>query len=598
MGGEAARATTTRLATTIRRAPLAASVGVRHLGRHPAVAAARLLRALPAPLRRTLARTLGRTTTGAGALSLVAVGRTGDALGTVDRLAARGPRGVRTAVTVAVAAHQAAAARAALAHLPVEDPSYGRLTALTEAEAGHLTAAVEAIGSPRDAGGRRLLRSLTAELSLLAPTGRPAVAPLTGPGTESPPADEPLDGGDLRVLHMVTNALPEVQAGYTTRTHGIALAQRALGIDARVAPRLGFPVTAGHLAAAEDVVHEGVPTHRLLPTRVRAGGDPLAADVAASLALVRRVRPDVLHAHSKYLNARVALEVRDRTAVPVVYEVRGFLEETWLSRGGDPTADVYRLARASETEAMLAADAVVTISQGMREAILERGVDPARLHVVPNSVDDRFHAEPADGHEVRTALGIADHEVVLGTLTTLNDYEGVDVLLDAAALLRADGHPVRVLVVGDGPAASGLREHARRVLPDGGALLPGRVPFAEVRGYHAAIDVFCVPRPDLPVTSKVTPIKPLEALASARPVVASDLGPLREIVRPGVWGELAAPGDPAALARAAAGLVGDPDLRLAYGRAGREWVLAERTWERAARTYLALYRALTVPRGT
>lgn len=574
-----------RFALVARRLPLAASIGLRHLGRHRLVAASRLVRALPGPVRVHLAATLGRTGSVTGALALGAAGRADEFAAAVRRLgAARSPRRRRAAVLLALAYHRADLARAACGALPAADPERARLEALTAAAEGHLEAALAAVSGRADRRSRAAARALAADLAVTAPEGRPRVA---GPlGTSRAGAVD-------RVLHLVTNSLPEVVAGYTTRTHGLVSAQRRAGLDAQVLTRLGFPVTAGRLVASATVRHDGVPYHRLLPMAVpRLADDALAADVAASLALVRRLRPQVLHAHSRYLNARVALGVRDVVGLPVVYELRGLLEETWLSRGGDPTADVYRLAQESEAEALLAADAVVTISEGLRETALARGVDPSRVVVVPNSVDVRFTAPPPDPSTVRARCGIDEDEVVVGTLSTLNAYEGLDVLLAAVGLLRDAGHPVRALLVGDGPERGALTRLAHG-LPEGTAVLTGRVPFGDVHAHHAALDVFCVPRLDLPVTAKVTPLKPLEALATARPVVASDLAPLREIVRPGAWGALAPAGDPSALAAALEPYVADAHLRAEHGRQGRDWVLAERTWDRAAGVYRDLYGAVS-----
>lgn len=575
------------LARTVANLPLTASVTRRHLARHPVIGAARVLRGLPAPVRRGLATTVGRTHGPLGLLCLGAAGRRSDLAAGVRRATgSRSARRRRAAVAVAVALHEPDLAAPALDAVGPDDRARSVLAALVAAEQGHLREAIATLDGRRDRASRRLHALLAGDLAVLAPEGRDPVGPTRAPA---------IGGSPLTVLHLVTNALPEVVAGYTTRTHGIASAQRSAGVDAHVVTRLGFPVTAGYAAARAEVVHDGVPYHRLLP---RAGlppavDDALAADVAATTALVRRLGADVLHAHSKYLNARVALGVRDRTGLPVVYEVRGLLEETWASRGGNTEADQYRLARESETEAICTADAVVTISDGLRDAVVDRGADPARVTVVPNSVDPRFVAEPPDATALRATLGYTPDDLVVGCLSTLNEYEGLDVLLRAVAELRRGGHPVRALLVGDGPARAALADLAADLLP-GAATLTGRVPFAAAPRYHAAVDVFCVPRYDLPVTARVTPIKPLEALATGRPVVASDLAPLREIVRPGRWGALAQPGDHLALAAAIEPYL-DPELRGRHGSAGRSWVLDERTWTRAGTIYQEVYQVLRSP---
>jgi glycosyltransferase involved in cell wall biosynthesis len=568
----------------VRNAPAAASVGWRHVGRDRFHAILVVLRALPTGTRTRLAdRASGLPPSPVAALALAAGGRHEDALRVVHEAArTAGPRRLRRLVATAAALDAPHDARDLLDRLHDDDPARARLAALVAARTGDLTLAEH---EARNAGwrGARLRRQLEGELAALrprpTPNGRPAGLRPTIPAS---------------VLHLVTNALPEVTAGYTVRTQGIAAAQRDDGLDARVATRLGFPVTAGRLEAERLVYVDTVPYHRILPFRwLPATADrSLALDVELTAQLVRQIRPAVLHAHSKHLNAQVALALRERFALPVVYEVRGFLEETWRSRGRDAGTDTYRLAREAETWSMAAADAVVTLADSMREEIVARGVDSDRVVVVPNAVDTTFLAEPPDPDSVRTRLGIAPGEVVVGLVTTVNDYEGVDTLVDAVTVLRGRGAPARLLVVGAGPALAGLQRRAAEVGLAGAAVFAGPVPFAQIRAFYAAIDIFCVPRADTPVTRLVTPLKPLEAMAIGRPVVASDLPPLREIVHPGHTGAIAPPGDPMALADVLEPLLYDSTDRIRMGVAARQWVGEHRTWAAATRVYRDLYERL------
>jgi len=383
------------------------------------------------------------------------------------------------------------------------------------------------------------------------------------------------------VLHLVTNALPEVQAGYTVRTQGIARAQIAAGTSAEVVTRLGFPVTRGHLRARPEVTVDGVVHHRLLPRRLPLRADhALARDIEETTRLAERLRPDVLHAHSNHLNAQVALAVRARLGIPVVYEARGFLEETWRSRNARGTdAEGYRLARARETECLLAADAVVTLSTAMRSAIVERGVPEDRVHVVGNGVDPRFLAPVP-----RTA----DRPFTVGVVGTLNGYEGIAVLIRALAELRNDRTPTRLLIVGDGPARADLEELALSLGLGERVTFTGRIPHDEVPAAYASIDVYAVPRRDLPVTRLVPPLKPVEAMGLGRPVIASDLPPLRELVGD-TRGLLVPPGDRHALAAAIARLRDRPELRDELGAAAHDWVATHRTWAAAAESYRQIY---------
>lgn len=404
-----------------------------------------------------------------------------------------------------------------------------------------------------------------------------------------------MDGSGVRVLHLVTNALPHTNAGYTQRTHRIAVAQREAGMDVHVVSRVGHPLDKGSRDARTLVRVDGIPYHRLLPWTAPADpGQELASGLKLASELVEKVRPDVLHAASNHRNARLALALGQRFGLPVVYEVRGFLEESWLSR--DPSRSVddafYRHERAQETECMLAADLVVTLGEAMRADIEARGVPPERLLVVPNAVDESFLEPLPPGTAVRAEWGIGPEEFVVGTTTSCYGYEGLDTLLEAVARMRGAGERAHALIVGDGPELAALRARAEELGLAGAAHFPGRVPADRVREHHAAMDVFAVPRRDDRVCRVVTPLKPVEAMAGRLPVVASDLPALREIVEPGVTGELIPPGESAGLADVLTKLAYSRERREAYGLAGRSLIGANRTWTGAVYRYNHAYRAL------
>ncbi len=441
-----------------------------------------------------------------------------------------------------------------------------------------------------------------------------------------------------RVLHLVTDALPATNAGYTVRTQRIAAAQREAGLDPHVVTKAGFPVAQGHLDGRHVAEVDGVPYHRLLPYRLPPRADAAAAlglDLAARL--TGKLRPAVLHAASNHLNGQLALALREDFGLPVIYEARGFWEETWLSRHGvDPgraarrgtpnaearsvksaqsgteparrraepvaparlpgadlvASDFYQLSRAAETRCMTESDLVVTLGEVMRAEIVARGADPGKVIVVPNAVTAEFLGPLPDGAPVRAALGIRPGELVAGLVSNLVPYEGIGTLLEAAAELRRRGRAIRPLIVGDGTERAALERLAGQLGLTGIAIFTGRVPMSEVRRYHAVLDLFVVPRTSDRVCQLVTPLKPVEAMASGLCVVASDVGALREIIRPEVTGALATSGDPVSFADTMEPLLDSADIRRKYGANAREWVARDRTWAHNASIYQAAYERL------
>ena len=555
---------------------LAVSVMLRHVADDPVRALTLAWRALPAPMRGwvRLAGPYGRAAALWGA---------GDRRAALTALEGRPAR----LASFSLAVDQPQVARSALARLSERSGARPRLAARLAYREGRLTAAIRALDGARGWRAARLRRSLQAELDMLEP------------GRLSMP-EMPVRPTRGTVLHIVTDALPSTSAGYTIRTQEIAVAQRAAGLDPHVVTRIGFPVTAGAIDGRRLVTVDGVPYHRLLPWVMPGRADAVAEQhLKRAARLVNDLTPSVLHAASNFANALIALALRDATQLPVVYEVRGFWEDTWLSRHTATAAsdlrqsDRYRRTRALETHCMQAADLVVTLGEAMREEIIERGVNPRDIVIVPNGVSAEFlQPLPDDGGALRRELGIKDGERVVGLVSSLVAHEGIGTLLEAVKILndRAGTTTTRALIVGDGPERGALQRQAAALGLD--AIFTGRVPMAKVRDYHAILDVFVVPRTPDRVCQLVTPLKPVEAMASGLPVVVSSVRALGELVKDKVTGLLVPPLDPGALADALRLLLDSPELRRKLGDNAREAVARDRTWEQNAARYRDAYARL------
>ncbi len=593
---------------------LAASIGWRHVTADPVRALLLAWRVLPAPLR--------------GSLKIAGpYGRAAVLWGAGDRPAALAAlaRSPRRQAAFALAADQPAAAAAALERLPRTDRARPVLAARLAWREGRLSDALRALDGAPGRQARRLRATLAPQQAhLAAPPAKTMIAGSFGAYTAKTARDHEPDhvarGGELareraagtgrvmpgrhhvpgRVLHLVSDALPATSAGYTIRTHEIVLAQKAVGLDPHVATRCGFPVTQGRIDGRRLVTVDGVPYHRLLPWRLPGHGDadPKLAALGEKLAakLTDQIRPAVLHAASNFANARLALALGQRYGLPVVYEVRGFWEDTWLSRHKDGTSlassELYQRSRALETECMLAADLVVTLGEAMREEIEARGVPAEKILIVPNAVSEEFLAPLPGPGNLRAELGIQEDEYVVGEVSSLVKHEGIGTLLEATAILRDRGVPARALIVGDGPERAALQRQAAEAGLAHAAVFPGRVPAAQVRQFHALLDIFVVPRTPDRVCQLVTPLKPIEAMASGLCVVTSEVKALTEIVKHEVTGMQTVPQDPVSLADCLELLIYSPDIRKKLGDNAREWVSGDRTWTRNAARYSGAYARL------
>lgn len=394
-----------------------------------------------------------------------------------------------------------------------------------------------------------------------------------------------------RILHILDHSLP-LHSGYTFRTAAILREQRRLGWETAhlTGPKQG-PGPAG-----EETV-DGLHFYR---TVYRPPQMPGASELALMRALARRlaevanrVRPDVLHAHSPVLNAIPALWVGRRLGIPVVYEVRAFWEDAAVDHGTSREGGLrYRLTRALETYALRRAAHVTTICEGLRGDIIARGIPADRVTVIPNAVDlAQFSLGGAADPELLARFGLTGCRV-LGFIGSFYAYEGLDLLLKALPSLLARAPDLRVLLVGGGPCEASLKAQAAALGVGDQVIFIGRVPHDQVPRYYDLVDLLVYPRHSMRLTELVTPLKPLEAMAQGRLLLASDVGGHRELIRDGETGALFRAGDAGALADRALTLLEQRECWPALRAAGRRFVETERNWSSSVRRYVGVYESL------
>jgi len=570
----------------IRNFRLAASTVSEHLGEAPFVLTLQVLRKLPAGFVRPAARFLSSLAPGSGhplfLLASHASGRDAELLRRFEGVIASGRDGepARKAAEVALAA-----GKPEWADILLERAGSGPQVSATLARRkwydGDMAGAIAALDGQTGNLAKQRSR-LMAEVRVFrgwTPSLRP-----------SPVTTEP-----RRVLHFLTNSVPHTASGYARRTHSILTSQREAGWEPLAVTRLAYPVQVGSLLAKNRDVVDGITYERILPRRMASGMDARLDQQASELIKIAQTfRPSVVHTTTHFVNALVTREVARALDVPWVYEVRGQLADTWASSRDDSarTSERYKLFNAREAEVMRSADLVVTLGESMKRNIVAMGVPENKVLITPNAVGGAYLEAPLSHREARHALGLDTESTYIGTVSSLVGYEGLDDLVTSFALLAHRLPKLKLVLVGDGTAAPALRDQIRSLGLSDRTIFTGRVSADVARLYHLALDVFVVPRKDSAVTRAVTPLKPVEALAAARPVVASDLPALREIVQDQVNGRLTPAENPGRLAEVLSELLGDEGLRHRLGKAGREYVLATRTWQANALAYGQAYETL------
>ncbi len=426
----------------------------------------------------------------------------------------------------------------------------------------------------------KLRRGPAYELSLLA---KVPSAPL-----------QAVDAVPGRLCYVIHNSLPFSSGGYATRAHGLARGLKGVGFDVVVLTRPGFPFDIKHDLDANDVPEaeeiDGLAYQRLFSPR-RSGRSALDYMVHAADALTSRLaemRPEIVVAASNYLTAFPAMIAARRLGIPFFYEVRGFWEITRISREPEfESTASYKVQRLMESELAKAADHVFTLTTAMHGELVERGVPADKITLLPNSFDPNDFDQQQRDTNLAAKLDIPAGVPVIGYVGTFVQYEGLDLLVEAAAHLRRRSHDFRLLLVGNenasgqdmGPLATMMKRIAAEQGLDEWLIMPGRVPYEEVAAYYSLIDIAPFPRKAQPVTELVSPMKPLEAFAMKKAVVVSSVRALSEMVQDGTTGVIFEKDNVISLADALEKLILDQDLRTRLGAAGRRWVESTRTWD-------------------
>lgn len=361
-------------------------------------------------------------------------------------------------------------------------------------------------------------------------------------------------GGSIAHIAGVANAI--VAAGYDLT---LATAGEAVGVtDAAAVRRLQPPRTYG-LPVESNLYRFG----RSVPDQV--------SSVPAPAFVYQR------HSVGSYAGAVVS---RAR-GVPLVLEYNG--SEVWVARNWGRRLRYEQLALRAEEASLRHAHVVVTVSQVLADELVARGVDPNRVVWHPNGVDaDRFDPAgftEAERHGLRERYGIGTQTVVVTFIGTFGQWHGVDVL---ARVIRdhadwAREQDVHFLLVGDGLKMPEVR--AMLAPFDDVATLAGLVPQEDAPLHLAASDVLVSPHVPNADGSPFfgSPTKLFEYMAVAKPIVASDLDQIGDVLRDDL-ALLVRPGDPDDLARGLRELVADPERRARLGARARAEVLARYTW--------------------
>jgi len=317
-------------------------------------------------------------------------------------------------------------------------------------------------------------------------------------------------------------------------------------------------LTSNYARLPETEEMDGFSVHR-----VKSLGTVFRTPITPALRkAIPAARFDLIHAHSPPpLSSYYAAVAAERSRTPFVVTYHCDLEIP--SVFGNALTNLYSRTYGRQTVRRAAKLIVSTETY----AATSRAIWRFNPEVIPNPVDATRFRPDVDGSAVRERLGLRPDDLVVLLVARIVPHKGIEHLVEAAKYVPG----AMVVIVGDGPFLPEVRRLVSEFGVEERVLFQGKVPHRDLPAHYAACDLFV-----LPSVSRLEAfgIVALEAMATAKPVVVTDIPGVREVVTEGVQGLLAEPVNPMNLAAKINELLGDPELRAEMGRRGRQKVEA------------------------
>ncbi len=394
-----------------------------------------------------------------------------------------------------------------------------------------------------------------------------------------------------KILHILDHSLP-LHSGYTFRSQNLFKAQRKMGFDPII---LTSP-------KHEESLKKETPFKETIEgfTYYRTGRVKYTLPFISELTLMHwlyqriiqaalEVKPDIIHAHSPILNAIPAIRAARKLNIPVVYEIRAFWEDAAVDHGTyKENSWKYNLTKSLETWVCKNVDHVCILCNGLKNDLVSRGIESKKITPVFNGINpDELKPVPKD-LEYHKNWGLEGKKVI-GFAGSFYRYEGLDLLIHAFAKIYKQHKDAVLLLVGGGEMKQELVHLSKNYGIEDQVIMPGRIPHDRIAGVYSLIDILAYPRYSMRLTELVTPLKPLEAMAMGKALVASDVGGHKELIQDGKTGLLFKSGNIDTLADALERFMTDLNFKTEIEKTGQKWVKEHHTWLKTTSVYNDIY---------
>lgn len=398
----------------------------------------------------------------------------------------------------------------------------------------------------------------------------------------------------MKVLHVLQMSIPNL-SGYAIRSKYIVESQKTIGIEPIV---ITSPFQKGKSNDKEEVI-DGIKYIRT--KQIKKNNNKIISrlqyirlinfkkDIGLA---VRQYKPDIIHAHSSFFCGLPASWVGKKYNIPVIYEMRGVWEDSAVANGKLRYNSLpYRIIRYLEQKTIDNVDSIVVISDNLEKELIGRNIDKDKINIVYNGVDIKKFRNVEKNMDIIKKYNL-ENNIVLGYIGSVIKLEGLRFLIEAFSIIKQQKNNVKLLIVGNGSELENLIKLAQEKGVRDDIVFTGYVDHKGIIDYYSVIDIFVLPRLNSRVSNLVTPLKPLEIMSMGKPIVASDVGGITEIIQDNETGVVFESENIESLYKKCLYLIDNESERNRIANNAIEWVGRNRSWEININSYIKIYNNL------
>lgn len=302
--------------------------------------------------------------------------------------------------------------------------------------------------------------------------------------------------------------------------------------------------------------------------------------------VIQREKCNIIQVREDVFAGLLAVYLKRRYKIPFVFQYTfPFAEASLEGHRLNQSRLAYMVSKLQQLVlpyVLRKADLILPISKWMEADLANKGIPRRKMIPLPLAANTSLFSPNLDSAERRLEYNSGDCRIIV-YLGTLHKLRNLEVIINALAHLRRNGQKVKLLMVGEGNGRRSLEEQAHNIGVENEVIFTGQVPYYEVPQFIACADVALSPVPPLDIFKVSSPCKLFEYMAMAKPVVANEEIPEHKEVLEQSGGGVLVPFTSEAIAQAIIELLNNPRKAAEMGQRGREWVVANRTYEILAR---------------